>query len=110
MSGTAVGVIVALTATVMIIFALEHVGVRPSQLLLIGLGVLVLSAAFEAWVQRQKPLVRVLVIGKDSGGSELAQALSDGSNLRCSLIGLVGHGQRSEMSMELQPISSRISF
>jgi len=81
----------------MIIFALEHGGVRPSQLLLIGLGVLVLSAAFEAWVQRQKPLVRVLVIGKDSGGSELAQALSDGSNLRCSLVGLVGDGQRFDV-------------
>ncbi len=71
MSGAAVGVIVALTTTVVIIFVLGHVGVRASQLLLIGLGVLVLSAAFEAWVQRRKPLVRVLVLGKDSGAASL---------------------------------------
>ena len=96
-SGTAAGVIVALTTTVVIIFVLGHASVRPSQLLVIGLGVLVLSAAFEAWLQRRKPLVRVLVVGKDAGGSELAQALSEGPNLRCSLVGLVGDGQRSDV-------------
>ena len=96
-SGTAVGVIVAVTTTWMLIIVLGDVGVQTSQLLLIALGALVLSTAFEAWVERRKPLVRVLVVGKDSGGSELAQALSDGSNVRCSLVGLIGDGHRSDV-------------
>jgi len=94
-SGTAVGVIVALAATVMITLMFGSIGVRTSQLLLIVLGVLVLSTAFEAWIAQQKPLVRVLVVGKGSGSSEFARALSNGSSLRCSLIGIIGDGQRS---------------
>jgi exopolysaccharide biosynthesis polyprenyl glycosylphosphotransferase len=94
-SGTAVGLVVALAATVAGGALIGDLGVPTGELVLAALGVLVLATAFEVWVRRWQPLVRVLVVGRGSGGSELAQSLSEGSNSRCSLVSLIDDGQFS---------------
>jgi exopolysaccharide biosynthesis polyprenyl glycosylphosphotransferase len=91
-SGAAIGLIVALSATILGTVLLGDLGVPTSELLLIALGVLVLSTAFEGWARRWQPPVRVLVVGGDSGDIELVQSLSNGSNPKCSLVTLVGDG------------------
>jgi exopolysaccharide biosynthesis polyprenyl glycosylphosphotransferase len=103
-TGTAIGLIVALSATILGTVLLGDLGVPTSELLLIGLGVFVLSTAFEAWARRWQPLVRAVVVVGDSGGSELAQSLANGSNVRCSWVTLVGDGRLPVDGVGLQEL------
>ena len=88
-TGIAVGVMVAVGASVTLALLVDDVSFPGSRLLLFAMVALMASTAFEAWMERHKPPARVLVVGKESGGDRLAQDLLNGAGSRWSLVGLV---------------------
>jgi exopolysaccharide biosynthesis polyprenyl glycosylphosphotransferase len=99
--------VAAVTATVVLgmtaILALEGAGSRRGRLLLIMLGIMGLSIAFEIWLERSKPPLRVLVVGGSSGGGELAQGLLEEASPSWSLVGVVVH-RTSEIGHEAREL------
>jgi exopolysaccharide biosynthesis polyprenyl glycosylphosphotransferase len=90
-TGAAVGVVVALGAMIALALLVEDTGFGVTRLIPVALLALLLAAAFEAWMDRYRPPVRVLVVGRDAGGEALAQHLSNGCGPRWSLVALVAN-------------------
>ena len=95
MGGAAIGLVVALSATILSTVLFGDFGVSTSELLLIALGVLVLTTAFESWAREWQPPVRVLLLEGDSSDSELMDSLVKGANPKRWLITVVDDGALS---------------
>jgi exopolysaccharide biosynthesis polyprenyl glycosylphosphotransferase len=93
-TGVVIGVVIALGTMMALALLVDDAGLRDGRLIAIALGTLVLAAAFESWMERYRPPVRVLVVGGDAGGEVLAQHLSNGAGSKWSLVGLVTHDGR----------------
>lgn len=83
--------VLVLCATFATIALVEHqtVGMRPGQFALVAAATLLFSVLLEAWVERNRPPVRVVLVGHDARSEELANALLDGADQHWSLVGMI---------------------
>ena len=92
-TGSAIAVALAFAATAAVAVLTGDMGSQGSRLLLIAVGVLALFGTFEVWVDRHKPPIRVLVVGKRGGGRGQAQNLVK-REPKAGLVGLFANDMR----------------
>jgi exopolysaccharide biosynthesis polyprenyl glycosylphosphotransferase len=90
--GGAIGVAIALLATMGLIVVFGDSGVDLKDLAVAAPAVFVLSAGFEAWLERRTPPIHVLVVGNHPTESELGKVLLERPNFTWSFEGVEPDG------------------
>jgi exopolysaccharide biosynthesis polyprenyl glycosylphosphotransferase len=103
----AAGTIAGLVPASMLVFWLPGIDVSPTQIALAAIGVFAASAVFEAVGKPVlAPATRVLVVGKENGGSELFADLARRPELPFTCIGLIDAEGRLQSQNGVEAFSS----